>query len=115
MASFYDASSRRLREPLLGEVDKKLIEAVVEKNHLQLQVCFERALKRDRSIQGKMEWQWVLTTRGEIVDLNLVSSTIRSPQMTNCVKEKILSWRFPKPKKGSIEITYPFFFTPKKI
>jgi hypothetical protein len=114
MASFYDASSRKLREPLLGEVDKKLIEAVVEKNHLQLQVCFEHALKRDRSLHGKMEWKWILTTQGEIVDLNLVSSTIRSSQMTKCVKQKILGWRFPKPKKGSIEITYPFFFTPKK-
>jgi hypothetical protein len=61
-----------------------------------------------------MEWKWILTTQGEIVDLNLVSSTIRSPQMAKCVKQKILGWRFPKPKKGSIEITYPFFFTPKK-
>lgn len=103
-----------VKEPLLGELDPRLIEKIISKNRFELQLCFELALRRNHNMSGTMKWQWRLDSRGKISDLTLVSSNIIDRQMKNCVMKKISSWRFPRPKRGSVEITYPFHFKPAK-
>lgn len=103
-----------VKEPLLGELDPRLIEKIISKNRFELQLCFELALRRNHNMSGTMKWQWRLDSRGKISDLTLVSSNIVDRQMKSCVMKKISSWRFPRPKRGSVEITYPFHFKPAK-
>ncbi len=103
-----------VKEPLLGELDPKLIEKIISRKRFELQLCFELALRRNHKTAGTMKWQWRLDSRGKISDLTLVSSNIVDRQMKNCVMKKIGSWRFPRPKRGSVEITYPFHFKPAK-
>ncbi|MGE0171593.1 MAG: AgmX/PglI C-terminal domain-containing protein [Oligoflexales bacterium] len=113
-SSLYEHATGRIAEPMLGELDRNLIEGVVDTNQYQLQLCFELALKRNKTTSGRMEWQWILNSKGEISAIELVSSSIKDPQMTQCVKQKILSWKFPKPRRGSIEIVHPFVFKQTK-
>ncbi len=101
-------------EPLIGQLDPKLIESVISKNRFQLQLCFELALRRNREARGDMEWIWRVDTKGKISDLNLVSSSINDKQMVDCVRKKIAAWQFPRPRQGSIEVRYPFSFSPAK-
>jgi hypothetical protein len=113
-SSLYEHATGKVAEPMLGELDKGLIEEIVDSNQYQLQLCFELALKRNRNTAGRMEWQWVLNSKGQITAIDLVASTIKDPQMAKCVKEKILGWKFPRPRHGSIEIVHPFVFKPAK-
>lgn len=101
-------------EPLIGRLDPKLIERVITKNRFQLQLCFELALRRDRRTTGDMEWIWRVDTKGKISDLNLLTTTINDKQMVDCVRKKIAAWQFPRPRDGSVEIRYPFSFSPAK-
>lgn len=103
-----------VKEPLLGELDPKLIEKIISRKRFELQLCFELALRRNHKMAGTMKWQWRLDSRGKISDLTLLSSNIVDRQMKNCVMKKISNWRFPRPKRGSVEITYPFHFKPAK-
>lgn len=103
-----------VKEPLVGELDPKLIERIISKNRFQLQLCFELALRRNEAVNGTMKWQWRLDSRGRISDLTLLSTSIHDPQMKNCIRKKIAGWKFPRPRRGSVEITYPFHFKPAR-
>lgn len=100
----------KVREPLIGEIDPHLIEELVQSRKFELQLCFELALRRNQNLAGSMMFQWRLDSRGTLSDLELLSSSIADRPMISCVKNKIASWRFPRPKRGSVQIKYPLVF-----
>ncbi len=114
-ASIFDPDKPKIvREPLIGTLDPKMIQQTVDKYRFELQLCYELALRRNQQISGSMEWQWHLDSTGEIYDIELLQSSIQDQQMIQCVKQKIASWSWPKPQKGSIQISFPFHFKPAK-
>jgi hypothetical protein len=108
------AQHRGPKEPLVGQIDPNLIESFIKNNRYQLQLCYELALRRNELATGTMEWRWRIDSRGSISDVALVSSSIADQRMVECVKRKISAWRFPRPNRGSIEVSYPFEFAPTK-
>lgn len=104
----------KIKEPLVGQINSKLIDKVISKNEFELQLCYELALRRNQLLTGKMEWQWRLDSRGIISDLTLLDTEIKDRRMARCVRKKIASWKFPRPKRGSVEVKYPFYFGPQK-
>ncbi len=102
------------REPLIGVIEPALIEKTIEKHRFELQLCFELALRRNNLARGVMEWKWRIDSRGQISDISLISSTIQDRTMTDCIREKMAKWRFPRPRRGSVEVSYPFEFSPKR-
>lgn len=114
-ASRFDARRpSKVKEPLLGEINPKLIQNVVQKKRFEIQLCFELALRRKQDLEGAMEWQWRLDSRGRISDIELVNTTISDRRMIDCIRKKIARWQFPRPKRGSVEVSYPFRFSPNK-
>ena len=109
-SKFGDSDNKKIVEPLIGEIEPHLIEKTIQKYRYELQLCFELALRRNQSLKGEMEWRWRIDSRGNISDIDLISSTIKDSKMIHCVQEKIATWRFPRPRRGSVEITYPFEF-----
>jgi len=61
-----------------------------------------------------MEWRWRIDSTGRLDALELVKSNINDPNMARCVRQKMSAWKFPKPRRGSVEITYPFEFSPSR-
>jgi hypothetical protein len=114
-ASTFDPDKPKIvREPLIGTLDPKLIEQTITRYRFELQLCYELALRRNQQAVGAMEWQWHLDTQGQVYDIDLVKSSISDPKMIDCVRGKIANWKWPKPQKGSIQISYPFLFRPAK-
>ena len=103
-----------VQEPLVGEIEPALIENYIKKNQFELQLCYELALRRNELAAGTMEWRWRIDSRGTISDLALINTSIKDQRMTDCIRRKIGSWRFPRPRRGSIEVSYPFEFAPTK-
>ncbi len=114
-ASIFDPDKPKIvREPLIGTLDPKLIEQTISRYRFELQLCYELALRRNQQATGAMEWQWHLDTQGQVFDIDLVRSSISDSKMIDCVRGKIANWKWPKPQKGSIQISYPFQFRPAK-
>ena len=105
---------KKVHEPTTGEIEPHLVERAIKKNQFDLQLCFETALRRNQATTGTMEWKWRIDTRGTIEDLELVRSTIKDPKMIRCVRQKISSWQLPRPRRGSVEVVYPFEFKPAR-
>ena len=113
-SEFNPNKKKKVKEPLTGELDPTLVSRTIDKRKFELQLCYELALRRDQKTNGKMEFSWRIDSRGRISDLKLLRSTIRDKRMVNCVRQKIASWEFPRPRRGSIKIKYPFSFKPRR-
>ena len=109
-STFGERKPKKVREPLIGEIDPNLIKKTIARRKYELQLCYELALRRNQLAKGSMEWSWRINSRGKISDLELLSSTISDRSMERCVRRKITSWNFPRPRRGSVEVRYPFRF-----
>ncbi|MCX6127835.1 MAG: AgmX/PglI C-terminal domain-containing protein [Proteobacteria bacterium] len=114
-ASIFDPDKPKvIREPLIGSLDPQLIEQTVTRYRFELQLCYELALRRNQLASGSMEWQWHLDTQGKVSEIELIKSSIADTKMIECIRTKITNWKWPRPQKGSIQISYPFHFKPAK-
>ncbi len=106
--------AKAIKEPLIGELDPKLVSKYIRKHRFQLQQCYELALRRNELAKGTMEWSWRIDSRGIISDISLLKSSIADKKMSRCISKYISKWRFPRPRRGSVEVSYPFEFSPSK-
>lgn len=114
-ATVYGAPpTEKVKEPLVGEIDPRLVQKAVEEHWHGLRLCYELALRRDNQIAGEVEWRWRIDSRGDISDIELVNSTIGDNRMLNCIKNKMATWQFPPPRRGSVQVRYPFRFSKTK-
>ncbi len=97
-----------------GTIEKALVERFINQHKFQLQICYEQSLRRNDKAVGTMEWKWTINSRGVVSGVELASSTIKDKKLEKCIKEKMKTWQFPNPQNGSVEISYPFFFSPNK-
>ncbi|MFK7824359.1 MAG: AgmX/PglI C-terminal domain-containing protein [Oligoflexales bacterium] len=103
----------KMKEPLIGRINTRHLERAIKKNRFQLNLCYELALRRNQNLRGKMHWVWRIDSVGKVSDISLVKSTLRDRQMINCVRRKLASWSFPRPKRGSVKINHRFDFEPQ--
>jgi hypothetical protein len=103
-----------VKEPLVGEIEPQVIENFIRQHKFQLQLCYELALRRNEGAEGTMEWRWRVDSRGLITDIALVQSSIQDQRMAQCIRQKIATWRFPRPRRGAVEVSYPFEFARSK-
>ncbi len=116
-ASIWGAPTREgpvVLEPKTGRLAPQLVEKTVSSGRYQIRLCYELALRRNQTAQGSMEWTWKIDTQGKINGINLIKSSIKDEEFVRCVRDKIASWRFPKPSGGSVEVRYPFEFSRDK-
>lgn len=104
---------QRPKEPLIGQINPRLIEKVLKKHRFQINLCYELALRRDQNLRGKMSLVWKIDSRGRVYDVSLAETTLKDRQMIRCIRKKLVSWQFPSPGKGSVQINHSFEFEPQ--
>lgn len=115
MASLFNPEKpKKILEPIVGTLDPKLVQKTVDRSRFELQLCYELALRRNQAAAGLMEWRWHLDTKGRVRDLELVDSDINDGKMIDCIREKLSRWNWPKPQKGTVQVSFPFWFKPSK-
>jgi hypothetical protein len=101
-------------EPLSGKIDQVLLKNALLAQRMEIQLCYEASLRRNLANRGKMRWEWVLDTEGQITDIQLVRSEIPDNDLARCVRRKISVFKLPKPRLGSVRISHIFEFRPEK-
>ena len=96
---------------LRGGLSKDVIGRIIRRNWAQIKYVYEKALGRNRNLEGKVVFKFAINPEGKVTDLKLESDTIKDPQMLNEVKEVFEQIRFPKPEGGGfVDVTYPLDF-----
>ena len=75
-----------------------------------LRACYERSLKRNPTLAGKLVLQLSITPAGTVSAVALTSDSLDDPDLASCVRRSVLRWRFPAPEGGGIDVSFPFVF-----
>ncbi len=74
--------------------------------------CYERRLKVNNILQGRMEVQATIGSAGNVLGTRVVSDSVRDREVASCVQDNVRSWRMPAPSGGCVQVSFPFNFQP---
>lgn len=93
-----------------SSLDKEVIRRPIRTKLPQIRACYEKALKEQPGLQGKVVVRFVIGRNGAVIEaegtgLGAVSS---------CVASVIRTIVFPSSERGTITVSYPFLFRPEQ-
>ncbi|MBZ0271417.1 AgmX/PglI C-terminal domain-containing protein [bacterium] len=75
--------------------------------------CYERALKLDPTLQGKVGVSFNIGADGGVTSCSVASNTISNQSVADCVCRSVGRFHFPVPPEGgAATVNYSFIFTP---
>jgi outer membrane biosynthesis protein TonB len=83
------------------------VESVVRKYSGQLQYCYERELRSNPGLGGRVEVRWNIAN-ARVTSVDVISNSTGSGALGQCIASKIRRWRFDRETTGSV--TWPFVF-----
>lgn len=93
-----------------GKLNPSLVTKEVRARLGAVKACYERALKRNPNLSGKVKIRWTITAAGTVAAVEIDEDSMGDAEVSSCIKGLVLRWRFPAPSGGSVEVTFPFLF-----
>ena len=93
-----------------GGMSRAMVKRVIDQHLEEVQYCYESALLGNPSIMGRIVYEWKILMSGRVGEVRIVSSSVNSHQIHDCIKSAIKSWQFPKPVGSEVVVSYPFVF-----
>jgi hypothetical protein len=95
-----------------GDVDKKLVQATIRRRMGGLQSCYEKSLRSQAGLKGKISFTITISTSGRVVKVSVEGDTLGDGATLSCCKSKIKGWRFPvEGAEDSSEVTFSVVFS----
>jgi TonB family protein len=76
--------------------------------------CYERALRVNASLQGKLTVSVRVDPSGNVCSASISQDAVHSPEVSNCVTGMFRSAKFPPPTGGCMDVNIPLNFTPRE-
>ena len=89
------------------------IRGVVTDSMGQVRACYERSLKADPSLRGRLLVSWRISAEGEVSGARVkeTDAKLNDDGLHACVTEAISGWTFPDSAR-STTVTFPFTLLP---
>jgi protein TonB len=88
------------------------IERVFQKNKGGIFNIYNRALRKNPSLEGKVVVELTIAPGGEVIRVNLISSELGDAALERKLVLKIKRFKFSKANVAEITVTYPIYFLP---
>ncbi|HEX7061176.1 MAG TPA: TonB family protein [Woeseiaceae bacterium] len=88
------------------------IELVFDRNKGAIFALYNRALRQDPTLQGKLVLRLTIAPSGEVTACEVVSSELNNPEMEQKLVQRVLLFRFEPKDVESITTTKPIDFFP---
>ncbi len=96
---------------LIGALEKSQIDRVVKAHLTQIRWCYQRELRANPALEGKVVIKFVIDQSGGVSQAKVHATSLNNPIVENCMCERFMAFQFPKPKgNGIVIVTYPFYF-----
>lgn len=92
--------------------DEGQVTSTVKKYAGQLMYCYEKLLKVDPTLEGRVEVGWTVGNGLVSGTPYIIANTTENAELADCVVKKIRRWEFPPDVAG--EMSWPFLFQQKK-
>lgn len=102
-------------EGFVGTIDREAVRRVIRSILNQIRSCYERQLRTDSSLEGKVIIQFEIIDQGRVRASRAKTSTLNNSAVESCVAARIKEARFPEPPVGTTAVVdYPFLFGAQK-
>jgi len=88
------------------------IEQVFQKNKSAIYSIYNRALRKDPTLQGKVVIELTIASNGKVIKARIVSSDLNNPKLERKLISRIKLFRFKAGKMGKVTVKYPIDFLP---
>ena len=88
------------------------IKLVFDRNKGAIYSIYNRALREDPSLQGKVVLKLTIAASGQVLDCKVVSSELRSPELERKLAARIRQFDFGSRNVDTMVVTYPIDFLP---
>jgi TonB family protein len=97
-----------------GDFDASLVVQMIKTRIGAIRACYERELKRNPTLAGKVTIQFTIEERGNVSGVKVADNTTGDAAVGQCVANAIQRFRFnPGPEGGNVTFSYPFVFAPQ--
>lgn len=97
---------------VFGDVDKKAVSATIRQRMSGLQACYEKALRSQPNLKGKMSYTITINVQGRVTKVVIEEDTVGDSSVRACTEAKIKDWRFfAEGAEESSEVTFSVSFT----
>lgn len=94
-------------------LDRSQIQATILRYLSQVRACYEEGLKRNQALIGQVTMAFEVGAQGQVNYSNVQRSSLNDGPVENCIKTKMMNWKFPQPRGGvSVKVSYPFMLRP---
>ncbi len=95
-----------------ADVDRQALARYVKQRMMAIQNCYERELKRNPSLKGKVVVRFAITPAGRSAEIEIEENTLANDAVASCIRTVIRTWVFPFKPASDVTVAYPFVFTP---
>ena len=88
------------------------VKLVFDRNKGAIYTIYNRALRDDPSLQGKVVVKLTISPSGSVLDCKIVSSELRSPELERKLAARIKQFDFGARNVDTLVVTYPIDFLP---
>jgi protein TonB len=111
IASKYEGESDNASARAGGRSDES-IRRVMDKNKGGIFAVYNRALRKDATLQGKLVFEMVIDAAGAIAELKLLSSELANDRLTRKILARIRMIQFGQQEVIATRVNYSFDFLP---
>jgi TonB family protein len=94
----------------VGELDPAVIKKVIQGNVGRFKYCYDKELHASPTLEGKVVVKLVIGPKGTVTKASIDSSSLGNKNVEACVLKTARKMKFPRPKGGSVVVSYPFVF-----
>jgi len=94
--------------------DSRSLMAVVQRYVAGIKFCYDNALKKTPSLNGKITLQMDITAAGAITNLEPLDDSMGNAALQRCILSQVEGWKFPAIPAGTVRFTLPLVFTPPR-
>ena len=99
-------------EDFVGRIDRDAVRRVILANKSAFRFCYNKQLKSNSSLFGKLILQWDIIEGGRVRNVVVKKNTIGNKKIAKCVGRHLKGLKFPEPPPESeATVLYPFVFS----
>jgi hypothetical protein len=96
-----------------GGLDRAIIQATIAKYLAQVRACYEQGLQKNSALAGQVSMGFEINGGGALNYAKVSKSSLGDSQVEQCISERMMTWKFPKPVGGvNVKVVYPFLLRP---
>jgi len=96
-----------------GGLEAEIVQREVRARLGAIKACYERALRRDARLAGKLALRFGIALDGRVQDAIVESETFKDEEVSSCMRSLVSHWRFPPPT-AIAAVSFPLDLQPKK-